>query len=959
MTFLSRASLGLAALALTVPSLARAEVVLSCDLDPTLALADGSIGGGEYAFTSSGVGGGFGRMIGSGVEMYVDSNSAGDLAFGFDATGGRCVWGTDDTVVVYIDSIPNAGYADTRGFTDMDDQGRAATSGAAANGRADLFFAGTFRPDYAIAIRHDSASLFRLVAGDQHGFVSSLTRAPSGNDFAASCVKELDGISMADLGSQAGNPLRFVATLVNPVSAQGVFRSDEFQGIEVGPAANIGVAPYTFAAADGNRFRTNGDVVGVSGPFAYIDFATFAANGWEPMPQDCGRLSTQSWSVHGVNEAFAPAPQPDLPFGYTAIAPDTDLTRGLWTPSDISGGVYAFEHAPNDLALGVVPSTGDFTASTHYFELRVRNAASANLVGLRIRYRAMAFNDQPGSQHIELRTATGGSFTDAPAATAFVSPEAASVPPGWVSMDVTFNFPSFTIASGQNANIRWMLDDETTVTGARRDKIAIDDIVLIPIFSTCGNGVVDANEQCDAGAANGATTCACQSTCTFPASGTGCGAGVPDTCDTANSCDGAGACVDRVGYAGEVCRTAAGACDVDEVCDGLSNACPSDTLVADGVVCAPSDPALGCDADDTCTGSSATCPSSVAAEDTPCRASTGDCDLGASCDGVLAACPASVAAPAATPCRDATGLCDLPEECDGTSIACPANAVAALGTPCRDAAGVCDVAEQCDGANPACPVDAFANGTECRESTGVCDAAELCPGDSAECPADAVASAATVCRAAVGDCDAPESCDGTTDVCPADVLEPSTTVCRAAVGACDVSESCTGTDIDCPFDASAADGTACGDGTGCNGDETCSGGACTPGTAVDCDDGDDCTADSCVEPDSCENTPIADCCNDDTECDDGDPCTTDTCVANVCESAGACEDAGPTDEDGGPMDDDGGMIARDAGTGVDAGDGMEEGGCSCRAGASNDSRAPWLALGIVALFVFRRRRRAA
>src|SRR5262249_5649799 len=134
----------------------------------------------------------------------------------------------DDTVVIYVDSIPGAGFGTTMMMTDNADGGRAGASGMGTDGsRATLVFAPDFAADYAIVVRNDSASLFMLAAGGSHTFVRALTRAPA-LTFDTACVKELGGITMADLGSQAGNPLHWMATLLN---ASNGFRSNELQGV--------------------------------------------------------------------------------------------------------------------------------------------------------------------------------------------------------------------------------------------------------------------------------------------------------------------------------------------------------------------------------------------------------------------------------------------------------------------------------------------------------------------------------------------------------------------------------------------------------------------------------------------------------------------------------------------------------------------------------------------------------
>jgi hypothetical protein len=124
-----------------------------------------------------------------------------------------------------------------------------------------------------------------------------------------------------------------------------------------------------------------------------------------------------------------------------------------------------------------------------------------------------------------------------------------------------------------------------------------------------------------------------------------------------------------------VCRVAAGPCDLVEVCDGVSTACPLDKFQAATVVCRPT--AGTCDLAEKCTGSSAACPTDkFLAKGAVCRAAVSVCDVAESCDGASAACPVDVFAPAATACRASSDgdICDPPESCNGTSNACPADA---------------------------------------------------------------------------------------------------------------------------------------------------------------------------------------------------------------------------------------------------------------------------------------------
>jgi hypothetical protein len=123
---------------------------------------------------------------------------------------------------------------------------------------------------------------------------------------------------------------------------------------------------------------------------------------------------------------------------------------------------------------------------------------------------------------------------------------------------------------------------------------------------------------------------------------------------------------------GTVCRVAAGLCDVAEVCDGVSTACPLDGFKAATEVCRPS--AGACDLEEKCTGSSAACPTDkFLAKSAVCRAAVSVCDVAESCDGASGACPVDTFAPATTACRASTDgkICDPAESCTGTSNKCP------------------------------------------------------------------------------------------------------------------------------------------------------------------------------------------------------------------------------------------------------------------------------------------------
>jgi len=248
-----------------------------------------------------------------------------------------------------------------------------------------------------------------------------------------------------------------------------------------------------------------------------------------------------------------------------------------------------------------------------------------------------------------------------------------------------------------------------------------------------------------------------------------------ESCDDSNSCTvdsctpATGACSSVAGNAGAVCRAGAGACDLEETCDGTNTACPDDVLV----------------------------PAAV-----ECRASAGDCDVAETCTGVSPACPADTVLPSTTECRPSTGACDVAESCTGSSAACPADAFVPSTMECRPSVGACDVAETCTGFSGACPADQLADSsTVCRAAAGACDVAENCSGSNPACPADVLVAAETECRSSSGDCDVAESCDGLSGLCPTDAFQPSSYECRASTATCDPAEFCSGGSASCPADA--------------------------------------------------------------------------------------------------------------------------------------------------------------
>ncbi len=477
--------------------------------------------------------------------------------------------------------------------------------------------------------------------------------------------------------------------------------------------------------------------------------------------------------------------------------------------------------------------------------------------------------------------------------------------------------------------VRWFNGGSTTMTNVPANQV----LTIVEPTNTCGDGTVDAGEQCDEGALNGGASC-CQVNCRIRPSGATC-RGEGGLCDVAEVCDGVSTTCPADGFAtaGTECRAVADVCDVAETCTGASAACPTDAFEPASTECRAS--AGVCDVADTCTGSDAACPvdekstaecrseaglcdvaevcdgvnddcpiDGFALPGTECRAAAGICDLAELCDGLGATCPGD--AKSTDVCRNAADVCDLAESCDGVGNDCPTDGFVAGGTECRATAGDCDVAEACTGASPSCPADGFvAGGTECRPSAAICDVAEACTGASATCPDNGFQSAGTECRAAADVCDAAETCTGASPSCPVDGFQSAGTECRAATDACDAVETCTGAGIACPADGFLSAGTECRAAADvCDVAETCSGSSSTcpadgfasastecRAAAGVCDLAETCTGSGTACPSDAKST--AECRAAAGVCDLAESCdgVGNDCPADVLDGASECRAA--------------------------------------------------------------------
>ncbi len=459
---------------------------------------------------------------------------------------------------------------------------------------------------------------------------------------------------------------------------------------------------------------------------------------------------------------------------------------------------------------------------------------------------------------------------------------------------------------------------------------------------SCGNGVVDAGEQCDDGIGiNGTAASCCDAGCNFVGIDTACGDGTDDDCTNPDTCDGAGTCLSNDETAGTACGDATDdECANPDTCDGAGPCLSNDE--ADGTAC-------GDATDDECanpdTCSSGVCVSNDEVDGTACTDDGNDC-TGDVCGSGACTHPALGAG---TACGDGTDdECANPDTCDGAGT-CLTNDEAD-GTACTDDGNDC-TGDVCG--SGACTHPALGAGTLCGDGTNddclnpdVCDGAGAClandeadgtgcTDDGNDCTLDVCGSGACTHPALSAgvscgdgtddDCRNPDTCDGAgtclsndeTDgtACTDDGVECTSDVCAAGVcehPAIPEGDPCTDDGNDCTDDICQSGtcnhpvldaGTACGDGTDddCLNPDTCDGaGACLANDEADgtacTDDGNDCTGDVCGSG-ACTHPALGSgtACGDGTDGDCSSPDTCDgagTCLANDEADGTACTDDG-------------------------------------------------------------------
>ncbi len=386
----------------------------------------------------------------------------------------------------------------------------------------------------------------------------------------------------------------------------------------------------------------------------------------------------------------------------------------------------------------------------------------------------------------------------------------------------------------------------------------------------CGDSLIKGTEDCDDGDKNGTMQSCCATSCAFEEHGT--------SCDDDN------------------------ACNVDEICDGVSNQCgggqPANCDDNNPCTTDTCNPSTGC----AHTNNTASC------DDGNACTQTDTCNLGVCVGSNPVVCSASDQCHTAGVCDQSTGTCSNPNKADDVTCddgnACTQSDTCQAGVCTGANPVVCTASDQCHDAGTCepstgtCSNPNKTNGSGCDDGSActqsdTCEAGVCTGANPVVCAASDQCHVAGTCDPAHGTCSNPNKTNGSgcddgnactqSDTCEAGVCTGANPVVCTASDQCHVAGTCNPANGTCS-NPDKSNGSACSDGNACTQSDTCQAGVCSGANPVVCTASDQChVAGAC--------NPANGTCSDPQKpngsgCSDGNACTqTDTCQAGVCSGA--------------------------------------------------------------------------
>lgn len=202
-----------------------------------------------------------------------------------------------------------------------------------------------------------------------------------------------------------------------------------------------------------------------------VNEGTYQAAGLSPTLAG-GELNSNAWAITGFSDGA-------IAFGGTSTD-GQDYDRGTATGGVTVGGVYAFDTAVNNFALGIQPAAGDFVPGSA--TLRFQNQTGAAITSLSIGYKVYVYNDQAASSSFNFSHSADNSTYTSVSGLNVTSPASADASPGWKAYYRVITLTGLNIAANSYYYFRWT---GATISGTTDfDEFGLDDIVMVANPST-------------------------------------------------------------------------------------------------------------------------------------------------------------------------------------------------------------------------------------------------------------------------------------------------------------------------------------------------------------------------------------------------------------------------------------------------------------------------------------------
>ncbi|PKB15127.1 T9SS sorting signal type C domain-containing protein [Flavobacterium sp. 5] len=202
-----------------------------------------------------------------------------------------------------------------------------------------------------------------------------------------------------------------------------------------------------------------------------VNEGTYQAAGLSPTLTS-GELDSNAWAITGFSDGA-------IAFGGTSTD-GQDYDRGTSTGGVTLGGVYAFDTATNNFALGIQPAIGDFVPGSA--TLRFQNQTGAAITSVSIGYKVYIYNDQAASSSFNFSHSADNSTYTSVSGLNVTSPTTADASPGWKAYYRVVTLTGLNIANNNYYYFRWT---GATVSGTTDfDAFGLDDIVMVANPST-------------------------------------------------------------------------------------------------------------------------------------------------------------------------------------------------------------------------------------------------------------------------------------------------------------------------------------------------------------------------------------------------------------------------------------------------------------------------------------------